>query len=414
MENIDKKVFNNLNINKMHKSAIIYRDDSASFIYVCFHCGRMFKEINETLQHIESHFQMANVVVDQLTEDGKEENLADSFAVTSAPETVDVKLEIEDHNHVYDGSVVATKSVQMRKDNEPEFRCKICNLIQPSKFLIRIHALNTHIQEPMVCSYCTNSFATSEEFENHLKMHVSRREVNWKSVTDGIKTVMKVDWSTYVPADTKCSENDDKVIKEKPKKMSSPKELPTVNRNHNESATVRPYRCHKCPLTCRNMTLLRNHMKTHADDELLEIYQCKECDCYFKSGYALRIHVLGFHLQTKRFSCNACSVQFNFSQSKQFEEHLQLHNGSDNQLLWTDIKDGIYHQMVDFSKYEEIESFTEQPYSCEFCTQRFYIKCNLDVHIKSIHSGQRRLQCAECYSIFATPKVNLTSNYKSE
>lgn len=43
MENIDIK-FSSV---KVQKSAIIFRDVSASscFIYLCYHCGKMFNEI---------------------------------------------------------------------------------------------------------------------------------------------------------------------------------------------------------------------------------------------------------------------------------------------------------------------------------------------------------------------------------
>lgn len=388
MENIDIKMIRSYDTNKMHKSAIIYRDDSARFIYVCFHCGSMFNEITETLLHIESHFQLANVVLDPFAEVSNQENLVDSFAVTSAPETVNVKIEIRDDNQIDENSV-ETRSQPMNEDDNLEVCCKVCNSIHQSRFLFCTHVLNAHIQEPMKCRYCTSSFKTSVGFENHLKMHIAKREVNWKRATDGIYT--RTDWSAYE-------------LTAESSQIASSDDLSTVNRSRKKSASVRPYQCHKCPLNCRNMTSLRSHMKTHTDDELLQIYRCKECNCYYRNAYALRTHVLEIHLMVKKFSCNACSVQFNICKNKQFEEHLQQHNVSDNK-LWTDIRDGIRHRKDDFTKYEDVDSITENQFSCEFCTQKFYIKCNLDVHIDSIHSNQRRLQCAECYSMFATPKV---------
>lgn len=328
MENTDIKIHNSLSTDGLHKSAIIYRDDSARFIYVCFRCNRMFSEISETLQHIESHFQLANVVLDQFTEEYKEDNFVDCFAITSAPETVDIKIEILDNNDINDSSVPT------RSDS------------------------------------------------------------------------MKLDWSNEAAETIDLVEHDG--MKENTKGIGSSEKLSTTTRSRMEPSSkrvyARPYRCHKCTQTCRSMNTLRNHMKTHTDDELLEVYRCKECDCYYKNAYALRVHVLGVHLMTNRFSCNACATQFNFSQNKQFEEHLQLHNGPDKK-LWADIKDGIYHRKTDYSKYEELDSYTEQQYPCEFCTQRFYLKCNLDVHTKSVHSGQRRMQCGQCSSIFTTPKV---------
>lgn len=101
---MDIKVFNalgNEGVNGVTKSAIIYRDESARFIYVCFHCGSMFNEIHTTLQHIESHFRLANVMVDQtttiqsqLTVDGNE--MKDKLAMSPTPDNFDIKTELAD------------------------------------------------------------------------------------------------------------------------------------------------------------------------------------------------------------------------------------------------------------------------------------------------------------------------------
>lgn len=290
----------------MHKSAIIYRDDSASYLYVCFHCSQMYNNIKDTLQHIESHFQMANVVLDQFIEDEKEEKFTDCS---------EIKCEIIENNE-FDNSSVLTIFEQVN-DNDRE----------------QIEAVD-------------------------LKESLNRSEP-----------------STNV-----------KKARKKP-------------------ASTRPYKCHKCPQTCRFVNELSKHLKTHINDDMLQLYKCKECDCYYKNGFELRFHVLGVHLMQKKFYCNACSAEFNVLQNKQFEEHLNVHNTGDEK-LWTNIVDGIYLQSNDLTKFEEMNSFTDQEYSCEFCTQRFYIKCNLDVHMKSVHSGQRRLQCGQCDSVFTTPKVN--------
>lgn len=301
----------------MHQSAIIYRDDSARFIYVCYHCGTMFNEINATLQHIETHFQVANVMVDQITEEVKEE---DHFAVTTGADNIAIKLEfIDDDADVAGGSLA-------------------------------------------VASMPINSFDK--------------------------QTSSRVDF---------------KVSDKKTKKIVPSGGSPTDRKK--KSKQERIYRCHKCPSAVSTVTRLRSHMKKHKDDELLQIFKCKECDVYFKSSSSLRVHVLGVHLGKKRFECAACGVRFNFEQSKLLLEHLQRHKGS-KKTLWTDLAEGIRHDNSKHRQYEEIDSFTEEQHCCEFCTQRFYITSNLDAHMKSIHSGQRRMQCFECLAIFTAPKVN--------
>ncbi|KAG4068867.1 hypothetical protein HA402_005015 [Bradysia odoriphaga] len=413
----------------LHKSAIIYRKNSACFIYVCYHCGNMFDEVTETLQHIESHFQLANVVIGQLAEDEKGENLGDCFAVTrtnsvmepfaedskddnlggdcfaitSVNSTVDIKVEAMDHSDGDGESLL--KSEPQANQVRREFRCKICNSIESSKFSIRIHALIQHIREPMKCTHCNSTtFQRLDDFENHLRAHIAEGEVNWKSVTDGIQSTVDVDWSAYYEA---MLRQDNKIKEEIARTSESPHELTIAKRPRRKQTRrrvySRPYRCHKCSQTCRYMNALRSHYNTHVDEDLLRAYRCKECDCYYKNAYSLRVHVLDTHRMVKRLSCKGCALEFNCSHEKQFEEHLQLHNGSDKK-LWPDIRDGIDHVQEDFTQYEETTSFADEEHCCEFCTQRFYLKSNFDVHMTSVHSGQRRLQCGQCDAIFTTPK----------
>lgn len=380
-------------IEGLHKSAIIYRDDSATFIYVCFHCGRMFNEINETLQHIESHFQLTNVLTKQfITDDGKDYHL---------DETVDIKVEILDN-----------KDETMFSDKR-EFRCNVCGVVQLSRFSLRVHALNDHIHEPMECRYCNCcSFKGIADFETHLTSHMEKGEVDWKNLTEGIQSGTAVDWSVFdadeaTEADLKLlvqNEVAEVVTKTNPsfKKTSTAKSR--RKRQYKPREYSRPYQCHKCSQKFRYTTALRSHFETHTNDCLLEVCRCTECDGYYKNSFALRLHVLEHHQNIQTFSCKACASEFTNSQTKQFEEHLQDHNGPDKK-LWPDIRDGIYQQNENCTKYEEFYSFIDEQFSCEFCTQRFHLKCNLDGHMKSIHSSQRRLQCGQCHSIFTTPKV---------
>lgn len=382
----------------LHKSAIIYRDASARFIYVCFHCGCTFNEINETLQHIESHFQLANV------EYGKDDHLTDCFAIRPTVENVDVKIEILD-NKKYALEDINPAARRLDKSSSSEdvqrkYRCKVCNSMHSSKFLVRVHALNVHIHEPMTCCLCKKSFTRIIYFENHLKRHITTGDVNWKSAIEGIATTVEIDWSTY----EEDVEHEGIPLLEVPSSTTIKRSQPNVTKKRPYS---RPYQCHKCPLKFRYMKALRTHFESHVNHELFNICRCKECDSFYKNPYELRIHVLEVHRMIETFSCNSCTSQFNCSESKQFEEHLELHNnGADDKKLWTDIRDGInYPKDFDCSKYEEVESFTEEQHSCEFCTQRFHLRINMDMHMKGVHYGQRRLQCGQCESVFTTPKV---------
>lgn len=399
----------------MHKSAIIYRDDSARFIYVCYHCGINFHNITDTLQHIESHFEVVNITDDPAhSTDTNSIKLFDCPGIDpSAMEPVDFKIEILDSDDDYEfaENFFSTISDPMFESEKQYFRCKLCDSIYESKFLVRIHALRIHLGEHSFrCVYCSRKFKSNLYFENHLKMHVRQHDVDWQCITEGIQKPLNANWSAYEENVCDPSEGvkvDEVVVKhdetldtnEKPKAAKRKRKKITQSKMF-----TRPFKCHKCPQVWRYVNELKNHFKTHGSDEILHLSKCKNCDVYFKNGFELRLHVLEIHLSVKTFNCTACSIRFKLHESKQFEEHLQLHKINDG-VLWTNISEGVHHQSKDVMAYEENDSFTEELHPCEFCSQRFYIKDNLDVHMKYIHSSQRRLQCGQCGSIFTTPKV---------
>ncbi|KAJ6646783.1 Zinc finger protein, partial [Pseudolycoriella hygida] len=288
-----EKMTTALTTDGLEMSAIIYRDKSASFICVCYHCGRMFNEIDESLQHIESHFQLTKIEVYHSNDNDKDEN---SVECCTIPETTDIKIEILD-------------------------------------------------------KFCGKDEKELKQMDEHNEKEVHLEE----------------------------------------------------SRSRNKRDVARPYRCHKCAKGFKYINLLKTHLATHPEDDLLKVYKCKECDCYYESSLALRLHVLQVHLMVKDYTCNACWQQFPLTLAKQFEEHLRGHNGPKKK-LWSELSDGIYHQEVDLTKYEETDSVTEDRFQCEFCTQKFYLKSNLEAHTKSVHSGQRRLQCGQCESVFTAPK----------
>ncbi len=265
----------------LHKSAIIYRDDSARFIYVCFHCGCTFNEINETLQHIESHFQLGNV---------KRDHLSDCFALQSlaTQETVDIKIEPDSKKYAVEDNTPRS-DLATSEDVNRKFRCKVCNSIHSSKFLVRLHALTAHINEPMRCCVCKTTFTRTTYFENHLKKHITKGDVSWKSVTEGIPRSLDVDWSTYEEE----VEHHDNVKEEKLQTIPSsavPSSTTTVKRNQPSASQKkreysRPYRCHKCPLKFRYVKALRTHFEKHANHDLMDICRCKECDIFYKNPY---------------------------------------------------------------------------------------------------------------------------------
>lgn len=46
----------------MSESGKIYRNSNGNYCFICVHCGSYFESINDTLEHIESHFTDGTII----------------------------------------------------------------------------------------------------------------------------------------------------------------------------------------------------------------------------------------------------------------------------------------------------------------------------------------------------------------
>lgn len=133
---------------------------------------------------------------------------------------------------------------------------------------------------------------------------------------------------------------------------------------------------------------------------MLQLNNCKKCKTYFPSAIDLRIHVLEQHIRVKKFKCATCSAEFKTDEKSLLMTHLATHtNCSAN---WTNICHGIGGKRKDAKSFEEITTISES--ACELCDEKFYLKCNQDVHTQCVHG--RKLRCPQCKTVFTKAVVS--------
>lgn len=422
----------------MDKCAIIYRNNAVSFVYVCYHCGADFADIAPTLQHIESHFQLEEVTIDEKIvksecndfEDSTNTNLEsdntpDDTDSRTDPQT-DIKAEVMEIEKDDDGESV-------EKPNT--FRCECCDLVFTTKFSLRSHLLRDHFkQQALECEKCGIRFRRDASIKSHLRQHIERGEVKWNCEGDGIREPSSVV--------VQCPEQQEKSVEtqsvkrqpQKKKKTASKQQEKSVSpihleiqsekrqpENKNRTTSVKSkkkqkqtpqksvYICHKCAETYCTLNDLNDHLNTHSTSEMLQINKCKQCKTYFQSAFDLRLHVLQVHLQLKKFQCSTCSAAFTIEEKSLFEKHLELHSAN-NSANSTNIRHGICDEGKDALNFEEIT--TSLKLSCEFCEEKFYLKSNLQEHIRCTHSDTKhKLRCPQCEAVFAKSNVSTHSSW---
>lgn len=385
---MEKKELEPVAVKDMDKCAMIFRSSSVSFIYICYHCGANFTDIDRTLQHIEFHYQLAQVTID-------EENVKTECDDFEDSTNTNFEIDIGD-------------AADPQTDTENDIKAEVMEIEKPAtldssrcdKSLISMREHNK--EKGLECKKCGKNFKRLASMKNHLKQHIERDEVDWNCESDGIQEVSSI---------VECPEQQEKSMspirveiqskKRQPKKTN--KTAP-VKSKEKQTRQLTTYVCHKCSDTFNSSNDLNDHLNAHSTSDMLQINKCKECKTYFQSAFDLRLHVLEIHLSVKKFKCSTCLVQFKKTEKSLLEKHLESHpeNNSANK------QNGISDEGKDTTSFEEIATTSEPPI-CGLCEEKFYLQSNLDEHVRCMHSAgnEHKFRCPQCETVFIKLKVSI-------
>lgn len=394
---MDKKEFEPATVKDMDKCALIYRSSSVAFIYICYHCGANFTDIDRTLQHIEFHYQLVEVTIDE----EKVKSECDDFDDST---NTNLDIEIPDDPQTDTENDIKAEVMKIEKD------CVADSSEKPS--IVDSNrcdgSLRDHNKEKAFeCKKCGKIFKREASIKTHLRQHIERGEVDWTCEKDGIREPSSIviespellEKSGGSPMEVEVQPK-----KRQPKKTNKTAQV-TSKKKEKPTRQLSTYICHKCSEAYSTANDLNDHLNSHSTSDMLQINKCTECKAYFQSAFDLRLHVLESHLSVKKFKCSTCFVEFKKKEKSLFEKHLELHL-ADKSANCTNKQNGICDEGKDPTSFEEITTTTET--SCEVCEEKFYLKSNLDEHARCIHSAgdEEKLRCPQCETVFTKLKVS--------
>lgn len=134
----------------------------------------------------------------------------------------------------------------------------------------------------------------------------------------------------------------------------------------------RSYHCGQCSLKYCTQSALNKHCASAHAPGATEELTCPKCPLKFNAVFKLRRH-LKIHDGKKLYACKICWRRFTQSGSRQ--RHVLSTHGP-NKRLWT----------------------------CVDCLKPFLHKQNLQIHVRTHHSGAQDFSCPRCIGSFTTQK----------
>uniref|UniRef100_A0A182Y139 C2H2-type domain-containing protein n=1 Tax=Anopheles stephensi TaxID=30069 RepID=A0A182Y139_ANOST len=183
------------------------------------------------------------------------------------------------------------QELKLHKKANPhkQYECEICGAELKHRISLEVHLERhvgiTHFQ----CTYCTSSFHTKTEMQNHIAaIHISEDRAECEQ----------------------CGAV-----------FTSNKLLKQHIESHN---TARNYQCVECKRSFKTQHQLNRHFKVHSDVR----YQCEHCEVSYTRRDKLRMHVEKAHKIQTYFVCDICLRSFDNDEALQ--QHLQRHKFPNN------------------------------------------------------------------------------------
>lgn len=336
-----------LEANDLLQLATIYRDSEWKYVYVCYHCGRSFKNISDTLNHVESHLDAKVNIVDGHGDKIVSNSLIDNVnrVVSSGDNKPDggIKFEckfIEQNFKFEEDYEKDTKPILYEVVNDdPPSQCRLCdqNFIAPLPLII--HLVNDHAKTAKLkCPQCSQNSVDESTFLSHLKEHIDRNETTFDALVDKVTS--------------KCR----------------------TTRRVTVDGVKRPW-------TKYQMRFLKT---------------CDICSAEFSNRGKLIAHMRQKHHKKRLFDCEKCNRQIVGQWNFYAHQYGHLTNGdqvndSDNEVLQQNLR-----KFLDDNVYCD-ESSTDKPFGCRLCSHSAsLIRKNAELHVLQRHIYYVKIDRSNC------------------
>lgn len=309
------------------KAAELYREDGGKIFYVCFHCGTHFDNIDDTLIHIEYHFESRkDIEIDEKHERVNDipQEVVNTIPVEEIITECDIESIILKEEQCFQNNtseevlpdLVMLSTIKDFSDMDGiiEWKCLYCSKLL-NKFTKLKNHLIKHIDDPLPsihtlnqrekikaqysfqCTLCSSEFYDSSSSEQHLQdVHGALPPVKCISCCRNFaSTVLLKDHMSTVHSGSEHETNDEAattnqhvMIKELNKLIMCPFCDKTFNRIDFIQHTfghfdLKIFTCPECPSRFQLMASTNEHVRNKHSKKLVYNFQCRFCDekvCY--------------------------------------------------------------------------------------------------------------------------------------
>jgi len=159
--------------------------------------------------------------------------------------------------------------------------------------------------------------------------------------------------------------------------------------------------CKICNMRFRTACYLRTHSLTHVPKEERTVYQCNVCNKEFRGPRYYRMHmktncfrdapVQNVKVDTKIFECDLCEKKFKWKQA--LNVHKQKHTGIYRKHPCKEC-DKTFNSAA--AAYSHVKLCHTERLACHHCGKLICGKKNLEIHIATVHLGERSYLCDIC------------------
>lgn len=302
------------------ESGKIYRNAVGIFTIVCVHCGNYFDDINETLDHIESHFTDGIIVTDAALENDNKlmERTKfldfDEMSAADDPEFISIttdhlKIETNDANDAME------HWIEQNSMDNLEDSVKIATIVETTKMQSKDPA---NKQKTMRCPFCSESF-THQLF---LVVHTKTHHPNIRIQDDTHNSAYKCERCTAEFDTTAMLE--DHFTENHTVEMTIDLKVDDVSSSYQTDDTLE---CKVCRRDFRTKNLLKRHVaRSTCKDEFcvpLQVgefpFYCDICGHGFPKKFRLIYHMAQRHTGTET-RCKYCNQRYVLETSLQKHE----------------------------------------------------------------------------------------------
>lgn len=379
------------------KLATIYRNSEFSYIYICCECECAFTNIEDTFNHVESHFYVdnnlgisGNNTVIQCHQDNKNkllENINQQEGTTLDDEdAVDIKFEC----------TIDEPVVQHEDNKEMDFseltnktdvsQCKLCSRTYGTAQMLIVHMIKHHADmTTLMCPQCSQIWKNDTKFKRHLQQHIVAGDATYAALIDKLMLM--------------CAVSTKKVTEE------------CRQRQHKKDKKPSRFTCDICWLKFSTKAAIRLHLKRahFTPPEVKKVFfDCEKCKRKIEGRFRFYAHQYG-HIK------NENSHQISPSDDERWQQNLRKYL-QDNIIceeappkkifsckicdkvsvsLRRSAENHILQRHIHFIKPE----IAEKDKQCEYCGKEFKRVDGLILH-RRIHTLERPFSCSICQKSF--------------